>query len=95
LDEGNARRALLEAENLCLRADLEAEKPRSRKKVKEPPNGTFPSMEAIAQANEASMQPPRPQKRRKTANPPPEVTERVEEVIQVLHKLHEADEMQE
>jgi hypothetical protein len=41
LDTGNGQRALLAAENEQLRADLEALKPRTRKKVKEPANGGF------------------------------------------------------
>ena len=52
-------------------------------------------MAHLATATPGNTEPPKLRKRRKTANPPPEVEERVEEVIQVLHRLHEAEEMQE
>jgi len=54
-----------------------------------------PRVAHLATATPGNTEPPKLRKRRKTANPPPEVEERVEEVIQVLHRLHEAEEMQE
>ena len=84
----------MEAENARLRASEEAQKPRTRKRVKEGANDKFASIEAIAEAQEASLQPPKPRKRKKTADPPPNLEERVEEVIQVFHRFREAEEMQ-
>jgi hypothetical protein len=49
----------LEAENLRILEDSKAEKPRTRKKVKEPANDKFVSMEDIAEAQEASIRPPK------------------------------------
>lgn len=94
LDEGNARRAILEAENARLHADLAADRPYTKKRVREPANDKFASMEAIAEANEASMKPPTGRKRKKTVDPPPSLEDRAEEVIHVLHRFHEAEEMQ-
>lgn len=71
LDKGNARRALLEAENARLRANNEAQKPRTRKRVKKGANNKFASIAAIAKAQEASLQPPKLKKQKKTADPPP------------------------
>jgi len=50
LDESNAWLALLEAENVRLRANEEAQKPRTRKRVKESVNNRFASIEVIAEA---------------------------------------------
>jgi hypothetical protein len=52
-----------------------------KNKVKEPVNKKFASIEAIAQANEASIQPSRLRKRRETVDPTSDLKERVEEVI--------------
>jgi len=48
---------LLEAENVCLKEDLRAIEPRSRKKVKEPLNGKFVRIGDIVTAKEASQKP--------------------------------------
>jgi len=49
--------ALLEAENVRLKEDLRVTEPRSRKKVKEPPNGKFARIGDIVAAEEASQKP--------------------------------------
>jgi len=50
---------LLEAENAHLKEDLKATEPRSRKKVKEPPNGKFIRIGDIIAAEEALQKPPK------------------------------------
>jgi len=47
----------LEAENARLKEDLRAMELRSRKKVKEPPNGKFVRIGDIVTAEEASQKP--------------------------------------
>jgi len=49
--------ALLEAENARLKEDLRVTEPRSRKKVKEPPNGKFARIGDIVAAEEALQKP--------------------------------------
>lgn len=94
LDRANAQKAFLEAENLRLREESDARRPKSKKKVKDPPNGKFASLDDIAEAQEA---PTGLYKRRRGAsarNPAPDLEEAREEVIYVLHRLHEAEENQ-
>jgi hypothetical protein len=90
LDTGNGQRALLAAENEQLRADLEALKPRTKKKVKEPANGGFAGAEDIAEAEKASRKPPKSRKRKRAAEPAVEEEDRVEEVIHAIARFNEA-----
>ena len=84
--------AFLEAENLRILEDSKAEKPRMRKKVKEPANDKFASMEDIAEAQEAFTRPPKRRRGARIQNPAPEVEEVTKEVIHVLQRYHEVQE---
>jgi len=85
--------ALLEAENACLKEDLRATEPRSRKKVKEPLNGKFARIGDIVAAEEASQKPPK--RRRVTArvDPTPAMEEAQEVIYHGLESLRRAEEM--
>lgn len=90
LDTGNGQRAPLAAENEQLRADLEALKSRTKKKVKEPANGGVAGAEDIAEAEKASRKPPKSRKRKRAAEPAVEEEDRVEEVIYAIARFNEA-----
>jgi len=83
----------LEAENARLKEDLRATEPRSRKKVKEPPNGKFSRIGDIVAAEEASQKPPK--RRRVTArvDPTPAMEEAQEVIYHGLETLRRAEEM--
>jgi len=90
LDRGNAQRALLKAEIARLQEDSKADKPRTRKRVREDPNNKFSSLESITEAQEASTRPPKRRRRKKSPDPEDKVEDRVQEVIHILHRFHEA-----
>jgi len=64
-----------------------------KNKVKITVHDRFTGMEAITQANKASIKLPRAPKWKRIKDPAPIVQERVE-VIQVFHRLQKAEEMQ-
>jgi 4-hydroxybenzoate polyprenyltransferase len=87
LDLKNAQIASLEAKVADLQTVVEAQKPYTKKTVKEPPPGKFARLADIMAAKEASKNPP---KRRRTAKPVCHVEE-VEEVRDTI--IHGLDQM--
>ena len=58
MDLANVEKVGLEAEINCLEEDFRVVRPYTQKRVKEAPNDKFARIEDIAQAEEASREPP-------------------------------------
>jgi len=83
----------LEAENACLKEDLRVIEPRSKKKVKEPPNGKFARIGDIVTAKEASQKPPKRRQVTARVDPTPAMEEAQEVIYHGLESLRRAEEM--
>lgn len=93
LDRKNAEAAGLRAQIEHLTQEMEAHKPRSKKKVKENANDTFARIEDIVAAQEASEKPPKRRKTVKTTDPEPFVEQAQEMIVHGLDRLRQAEEM--
>jgi len=93
LDLANAEKAGLEAEINRLEEDFRAARPYTQKRVREAPNDKFARIEDIAQAEEASREPPTRRRRVTQQEAIPAVEQAQEEIIHGLDRLRGAQEM--
>jgi len=84
---------LLEAENARLKEDLRATELRSKKKVKEPPNGKFIKIGNIVTAEEASQKPLKRKQVTARVDPTPAMEEAQEVIYYGLETLRRAEEI--
>ena len=93
LDSKNAEVAGLRAQIKELSGQLEAHKPRSRKKIKESANDTFATIEEIVAAQKESEKPPKRRKTSKATDPAPAVEQAQDMIVHGLDRLRQAEEM--
>jgi hypothetical protein len=93
LGKKNAEIAALKEALQAARRDLEAQKPRTKTRVKENPNDSFARIEDINAAQEASESPPKRRKGGRQSNPEPVVKQAQEMIIYGLDRLRQAEEM--
>lgn len=93
LDKKNADIAALREALRTARRDLEAQKPRTKTRVKENPNDSFARVEDITAAQEASERPPKRRKGGRQNNPEPVVEQAQEMIVHGLDRLRQAEEI--
>jgi hypothetical protein len=93
LDMKNAEITSLRAQIEHLSSELEAHKPRSKKRVKESANDTFARIKDIVAAQKESEKPSKRRKSTKTIDPGPAVEQAQEVIVHGLDRLRQAEEM--
>ena len=83
----------MEAKINHLEEDFRATRPYTKKRVREPPNDKFTKIKDIAQAEEASREPPTHRRRVPQQEVTPAIEQAQEEIIHRLNRLRGAQEM--
>jgi len=93
LDAKNAEIVYLKAKISEMEKDIDAAKPRSKRKVKIDGNDKFAGLEEIIEAREASERPPKRRRGARQKDPAPAIEQAEEMIVVGLTCLRQAEEM--